>query len=181
MIECLEGKEFTQWWHCNYLDMWQRWISKDIKRALEIGSFEGMSAIWLLDYVPGLKVTCVDTFCPGFDDVTGEYEQRFDRNVEEYGNRVTKIKGRSQDVLKTFSKRSKFDLIYIDGHHSYEAVKEDIALTWPLLKKGGMLIFDDYNNLEFGVKQAVDEFLKTVEVEVLRKRNDYQMAIKKPA
>jgi predicted O-methyltransferase YrrM len=181
MIPCLEGKEFTQWWHCNYLDMWQRWIPKDIKRALEIGSFEGMSAIWLLDYCPDAKITCIDVFGPAFDDITGEYEQRFDRNVAEYGKRVTKLKGKSHDCLATFSKRSKFDFIYIDGHHTYEAVKQDIALAWPLLKAGGLMIFDDYDNAAFGVRQAVDEFLVGLNIEVLRKDGDYQMAIKKTA
>ena len=171
-----DDKEFTQLWHDNATGMWARWLTGDYKRALEIGSFEGASAIWLLDLFPKLKVTCVDTFSPGFDDVTGEYEQRFDRNVEEYGNRVTKLKGKSQDILKTFSKRSKFDLIYIDADHTYEAVLEDLKLSYPLLKKGGLMILDDYDNKDFGVKQAVDEFLKDIDVQVLRERNDYQMA-----
>lgn len=170
-------KEWTQYWHDNATGMWARWIDPTkYKRALEIGSFEGASAVWLLDMIPNLKITCIDIFESCFDDVIGEYEQRFDRNVAEYGKRVTKLKGRSIDVLKTFSSRKKFDLIYIDGHHSYEAVQADIALAFPLLKKGGLMIFDDYDNKEFGVRKAVDEFLETVDVEILRESNDYQMA-----
>lgn len=38
------------------------------------------------------------------------------------------------------------------------------------------MILDDYDNKDFGVKQAVDEFLKDIDVQVLRERNDYQMA-----
>ena len=175
-----DDKEFTMLWHDNATGMWDRWLTgRKIKRALEIGSFEGASAIWLLDMFPEAKITCIDTFSPGFDDVTGEYEQRFDRNMAEYGSRVTKLKGRSQDVLKTFSKRSRFDFIYIDGHHSYEAVKEDIALAYPLLASGGIMILDDYDNKDFGVKKAVDEFLEETSGQrrcILRQRNDYQMA-----
>jgi hypothetical protein len=180
-IPCFKDKEFTQWWHCNYIDMWKRWIPKDIKKSLEIGSFEGMSAIWLMDYCPDIHVTCVDTFSPGFDDVTGEYEQRFERNVAEYGERVTKLKGRSADMLKKIY-RQRFDLIYIDGDHTYEAVKKDAELAWPLLRRGGLLIFDDYNNDEFGVRQAVDEFLIATSGQprcIMREPDDYQMCIEK--
>lgn len=177
-IPCFVGKEFTQWWHCNYIDMWRRWIPQDTKKALEIGSFEGMSAIWLMDYCPNVKISCVDIFGPAFDDITGEYEHRFDRNISEYEDRVTKLKGRSEDALKAIY-RQRFDLIYIDGHHTYEAVKRDIELSWRLLKSGGLMIFDDYDNNDFGVRQAVDEFLYSTDVEVLREDGDYQMAIRK--
>lgn len=173
-------KEWTQYWHDNATGMWARWIDPTKhKRALEIGSFEGASAVWLLDMIPNLKITCIDTFESCFDDVTGKYEQRFDRNVAEYGKRVTKLKGRSTDVLKTFSSRKKFDLIYIDGDHTYEAVKKDAELAWPLLRSGGLLIFDDYNNDEFGVRQAVDEFLYCNDAKILREDGDYQMAVRK--
>lgn len=181
-IPCFEGKEFTQYWHCNYIDMWKRWIPKDIKTALEIGSFEGMSAIWLMDYCPDVHITCIDTFSPGFDDVTGEYEGRFDRNIAEYSKRVRKAKGQSATILQTFIAEPRFDLIYIDGDHSYEAVKLDAQLAWPLLKEGGLMIFDDYNNDEFGVRQAVDQFFEigwARDYEILREPDDYQMCIRK--
>jgi predicted O-methyltransferase YrrM len=169
-------KEFTKLWHDNATGMWARWLTGKYEQALEVGSFEGASAIWLLDMFPDLKITCIDTFSPGFDDITGEYEQRFDRNVAEYKSRVTKIKGKSATALKALPQHKLFDLIYIDGHHSYEAVKEDIRLAYPLLKSGGIMIFDDYNNIEFGVRKAVDEFLDTTLVNNLRLPDDYQMA-----
>lgn len=179
-----DDKEFTQLWHDNATGMWARWLKNShVKNALEVGSFEGASAIWLLDLFPESHITCIDIFGPAFDDVTGEYEQRFDRNVKEYGHRVTKLKGKSFDMLSRLLSRGQhesYDFIYIDGHHSYEAVKADAELAYPLLKIGGLMIFDDYDNEDFGVRQAVDEFLETVPiVEVLRERGDYQMAFRK--
>lgn len=175
-----EDKEFTQWWHNNAIGMWERWIPQDVKKGLEIGSFEGASAVWLMDHRPQLQLTCVDIFGPAFDDVTGEYEQRFERNVAEYGKRITKLKGKSSDVLDTLPQRKTYDLIYIDGDHSYEGAAQDAQAAYPLLKKGGILIFDDYNNDQFGVKRAVDEFLENVDgFEVLREDGDYQMAIRR--
>lgn len=175
-----EDKEFTQFWHNNAIGMWERWLPLDkLKNGLEIGSFEGASAVWLMDHAPNLKLTCVDIFGPAFDDITGEYEKRFERNVAEYGKRIRKLKGNSADVLKKL-KGNKYDLIYIDGSHTYEDALLDAQLAYPLLKKGGIMIFDDYNNADFGVKQAVDEFLENAEnFEVLREEEDYQMAIRR--
>lgn len=176
-----EDKEFTQWWHNNAIGMWERWLDlPKLKNGLEIGSFEGASAVWLMDHAPNLTLACVDIFGPAFDDVTGEYEQRFERNVAEYGKRVIKLKGKSTDVLPKLVQAKRFDLIYIDGDHSYAGALADTKLAYPLLKKGGVLIWDDYDNVQFGVRQAVDEFLEDADgFEVLREDGDYQMAIRR--
>jgi hypothetical protein len=50
------------------------------------------------------------------------------------------------------------DFVYIDGDHSYEAVKEDIAGWWPKVKVGGILAGHDYDPRNAGTIQAVDEF-----------------------
>lgn len=36
-----------------------------------------------------------------------------------------------------------FDLILVDGDHSYKGARADLTNTWPLLRTGGVLIFDD--------------------------------------
>ncbi len=40
--------------------------------------------------------------------------------------------------------RSYFDIIYVDGSHRAADVLLDAALSWRLLKQGGLMIFDDY-------------------------------------
>lgn len=176
-------KQWTQYWHDNVTGMWDRWIDPTKhSKALEVGSFEGASAVWLLDMIPELHITCIDIFESCFDDITGEYEYRFDDNVAEYGDRVTKIKGRSADALRTFHREEKFDLIYIDGDHSYEGAKADVSLAWPLLEKDGIIIFDDYNNIDFGVYLAVDEYFNLLDPNsyvCLREFADYQTAFRK--
>ena len=37
-----------------------------------------------------------------------------------------------------------FDLIYIDGEHHAASVLEDAILTFPMLKVGGAVVFDDF-------------------------------------
>jgi len=66
------------------------------------------------------------------------------------------------------------DAIFIDGDHSYQGVKQDLSLYFPLVKSGGLLIVHDYlpaltpenrelilshhANNEPGIRQACDEF-----------------------
>ena len=55
--------------------------------------------------------------------------------------------GLSQDQkIKNKIKDIKFDLMYIDGSHDYDVVKQDIEFyVLQLLKPGGIVIFDDAN------------------------------------
>ena len=59
--------------------------------------------------------------------------------------RVEKRKGGSETVLPEFGIAGRrFDLAYIDGSHMAADVYRDAALTWPLMKSGGVILFDDY-------------------------------------
>jgi spermidine synthase len=51
----------------------------------------------------------------------------------------------SVEWLKSNSFR-KFDVIFIDGDHSYEGVKRDFENSLPLLSEGGSVIFHDINS-----------------------------------
>jgi hypothetical protein len=54
------------------------------------------------------------------------------------------------------------DWVYVDGDHSYGAVRHDLDAYAPKLKPGGLLTGDDYGSFgwwEGGVKRAVDEFV----------------------
>lgn len=48
------------------------------------------------------------------------------------------------------------EAVWLDGDHSYAAVKADIAAWWPLVRGGGVLGGDDYD--QAGVRRAVHEF-----------------------
>jgi predicted O-methyltransferase YrrM len=57
-------------------------------------------------------------------------------------------------------------LLFIDGSHTYEAVKADIDAWLPRVVPGGVVVFDDYIETKpsWGVRRAVDELLASGDV-----------------
>lgn len=116
--------------------------------VLEIGCFTGISTeVFLLHCA---SVTSVD--CWGDVGI----EAAFNERVSQYPHLI-KIKGRSPEALRDLRWRD-YDLCYIDGDHSYEAVKADIHQCMMLSKPGMWIGGHDYGWwAEPGVKPAVDE------------------------
>ncbi len=51
-----------------------------------------------------------------------------------------------------------YDLLLIDGDHSYDGVRQDFENYAPLVRKGGIILFDDYAVSEWPeIKRYVDE------------------------
>lgn len=77
---------------------------------------------------------------------------------------VTLRQGESARLLEDYPD-GHFDWIYIDGDHSYEGVKADIAVAKRKVRSGGYLVFNDFAHIvwasysTFGVHRAVTEFL----------------------
>ena len=130
-------------------------------RFLEVGAFEGAASLWLLENVlthPTSTLTVVDTFegspehGPMQVDVDG-LEARFRANLAGYESQLEVHVGRSSDELGELGAQHRtrlvagmvtgFDFAYLDGSHHARDVLEDAVLTWPLLKLGGLLVFDD--------------------------------------
>jgi predicted O-methyltransferase YrrM len=73
-----------------------------------------------------------------------------------------KIVGDSQSEstrLQLFNLDLRFDIIFVDGDHSYKGVKKDTINYLPLLKKRGLIIFHDVAEKTCGIKKWVDEMV----------------------
>ena len=154
------SQQFTVDWHSQHIPEWLRILDKykgqPSVRALEIGSFEGRSTVWLLENIlthPTAHIDCIDTFegSPEHADMhidSNNLLNRFLNNVEPHAKKANWFKGRSQEILRNgeFGSREiqSYDFIYIDGSHKAADVLEDAVLSFRLLKIGGLLIFDDY-------------------------------------
>src|SRR5512135_1720811 len=131
---------------------------------LEVGIFEGQSALWMLEKVlthPTARLTGIDPFSdPGYleGSKTHTYKEIFYSNLKASGSegKARIIEGYSQVELRKLPLES-FDIIYIDGSHNSADALEDAILSWRLLKDGGVLIFDDYL-LHAGMKRTINTF-----------------------
>jgi|TARA_B110001452_G_scaffold242062_1_gene224605 predicted O-methyltransferase YrrM len=92
-----------------------------------------------------------------------KFLNKFEDNVHLY-------KGFSDTELPKVD-MTKIDMVFLDGGHSYDTVKNDLSLIIKGIKKGKIIICDDYNQVSYGVKKAVDELINQVyEIKELNKR-----------
>jgi predicted O-methyltransferase YrrM len=190
------GKDFTTDWTSQSFPVWAELLASrrdDALRVLEIGSWEGRSAILFLRYLAHCHITCVDTFAgsvehsldPDWARAALECERRFDANLAEFGERVEKIKATSSQALARLGiARRRFDLVYIDGSHHSENVYADTVMCWPLLNEDAIIIFDDYEwtlmpTAEERPKLAIDAFLAEHVGEYSELYRGYQLIVRK--
>lgn len=114
-------------------------------RVLEIGSHFGSSALFLgaaLNQREG-SLLCVDTWA---NETMPDGEQdtfaRFSANTAPFAHLITPIRKRS-DRLTPDDIGGPLDMVFIDGDHSEEAVRHDLALTAPFVKQDGVVAFHD--------------------------------------
>lgn len=159
-------------------------------KVLEVGSFEGLSACFLLMKLPEARLTCVDTW-EGSDehvgmDLIASTEAAFDRHVAPWRERVTKRKGFSLPYLASLRPDDKFDLVYVDGSHHADDVLVDAIRGFEQLKVGGVMILDDYlwqyyPRVTENPATAINAFLHVVEGRYRLVLAYYQLAIVKTA
>ena len=133
-------------------------------KFVELGAWLGKSSAYLCDKATHQNITIIDTWKGSPNELTTTHKLATEQNiynlfVENMGSRnYNVIKGESKVAAKMFLKES-LDVVFIDLTHTYEAVKEDIKLWLPKVKKGGYIAGDDYHEHWKGVIQAVDELL----------------------
>jgi hypothetical protein len=110
---------------------------------LEIGSFEGNSALYVLKNFQTKKVICVDIWHDKNEPELQEREfKNFKYNLKEFNKRYSMFKGTSDNFFK--KNNNNFDIIYVDGSHESKQVYKDLNNSWYILNNNGILICDDY-------------------------------------
>jgi SAM-dependent methyltransferase len=140
-------------------------------RVLEIGCDIGDTTQFLLDSNPDCVLTGVDPYSNYVDwngNNLNEREaiyQRFMNRLLGYSNRFNLLRDYSDNVVdKLFD--DDYDVIFIDGLHTYEQLTKDCANFYSKLKTGGVFAGHDYNAIP-GVRKAADEFAAKVGKEIL--------------
>ena len=122
-------------------------------RYLEIGTFYGanlLSVATTYGMHPDSELHCIDPWqdyeeYPEYKGQQSSIYETFCKNIEQSNHmeKITVHRGYSNIIVPTLTD-DLFDIIYIDGNHEPEYVLEDAVLSFRKLKKGGILIFDDY-------------------------------------
>ena len=136
--------------------------------VVEIGSWLGGTTSYLAkgcQVASNGKVIAIDHFegNPGKEELY-RAEVREDETIFQVFQRNISIAGMTEHVqalkMDSLSARKIIQepvrMVFIDGNHEYDSVKQDIQLWEPLLKSGGYLVFHDFTNAE-GVSAAVRE------------------------
>lgn len=135
------------------------------KHIVEIGSYLGRSTSALAENTPGVVYAFDDWKGPR--DVFMSKEERalllpkFKANVFDLIT-AGKIKVFVGDHRKVETVEIKADMVFIDGSHEYEDVKQDILFWKEQLIPGGLICGHDFDWLS--VREAVLETLGEVEV-----------------
>ena len=147
-------------------DLWKVCVPGD---AAEIGVAEGNFAEEMLNWDVKFKtVYIIDRweFMPLMKGDSSQSQLWHERNLRKVQSRCEKF-GRRAEIMKMGSAEAapkipdgSLSFINIDADHSYEGVKADIESWWRKLAPLGVIAFHDYEQVQYGVKRAVQEFAK---------------------
>lgn len=142
----------------------------------EIGVWDGRMSEQLLSALPKMELFCIDRWEPpeetdSYYNSGSEiarmpeklYENKFMTFLKKVKPWILRVNWFKKDSILTslYFEDGYFDLVFLDGDHSYEGVKRDIEAWYSKVKPGGWISGHDYDHPEQGeVKKAVLEYFK---------------------
>ena len=158
--------EFTTDWFSRYPDYWRElfasngWSAEIPRTIIEIGSYEGRSALWMLEHLlqhPASRLHCVDVFTGR--ERPDSYWRKFEANVlhSPHAAKVSVSASPSLAFLTRFvASGHRADFVYVDGSHRAADVLEDLVLAFHATRPGGIIICDDYMKRATGGDLTLD-------------------------
>ena len=138
-------------------------VALDKSNILEIGFNAGHSAETFLSSNNHSKVTSIDEASHDYIDYGYYYLSR------KFKKRLRLHKIDSAKIASEIDTKETFDLIFIDGFHSYEYAKNDMLNCKNLSDDGTLMILDDFGDQE--LSRAWGELIKSgviEQVEIVR-------------
>lgn len=111
-----------------------------ISSFLEVGFGRGYSTFCVAKAMSDLGIDGkIKTIDPNFNkDFLNQLAGIFPK---EWFSKIEFVNGKSEDILPDIDE--KFDMVYIDGDHTYDATRKDWEMTKDIYSK--FLLFDDYH------------------------------------
>ena len=159
--------------------------SKDVKKLYlvdpwSVEAYKGTTEFEWEEYLERYsKITGSKTEA-GFQQYYESVYQRVLNKFLDYKNVF--VKRMTSDKFFSSYKGKNLDWIYLDGSHAYEGVMSDLSNSLNIVKKGGLIIGDDYKwpGTRYGkpgVTKAVKEFVALHNLE-LEKHGQTQFSIR---
>lgn len=140
--------------------------------VVEIGTYLAGSTIYMLEHFNIKKLYTIDPFRLYKGYRQGQMEDYFklkgeDNMYQEVVKKLIKYTDVQLQLIRDFAHNvvnqfedEYIDIVWIDGNHTYEHVKQDIEDWFPKVKLGGFLAGDDSTIPE--VVRAVKEYFKGI-------------------
>lgn len=190
---------FSANWFLGNEKNWIKWLEefkgKDNLDFLEIGCFEGRATLWLFENIltgQFNRMTVIDTFEGGMEagekgaHFAKDVMLNFQENLMKHLDKIHIFQGKSSEVLTQdrYFSDVEFDFIYVDASHRSPEVLTDTILSWQMLKKGGIMVWDDYGLKRYPDKKknpamAIDAFLAIFEDKYKLIGKGYQVCVRK--
>lgn len=139
----------------------------DFTKGAEVGVADGQNSLTLCQSIPGLDLMCVDPWQvykenPRAHDNQDEMFAKAQERLSSYNVRF--IKAMSMDAVRDVPPKS-LDFVYIDGHHGFDWVMQDIIEWSKRVRPGGIVSGHDYYRFRWaGVVDAVDAYVKAHQI-----------------
>jgi len=142
----------------------------------EVGTAEGIFSTemygWGLEKLYLIDIWENVPFIDGCASFEQEWHNKNYKQVKElFGDKpnVVLLKGFSYKMAEHIPDES-LGLCYIDADHTYHGAKADARVFWKKLVEGGIMAFHDFENYNYGVNRAVQEFASEngLEINVLK-------------
>ena len=176
-------------WTARYPSIAKVWQDYDVKVSIEIGVARGGLSHYLLSTVGSLQVHHgIDTFSRSESiyapakrsSASMEWARAVLLHLSDFRCRFRLHKGLSTKMAAHFDLES-VDSIYFDADHSFDGMTADIIAYARVLKPGGIMIFDDYDELDFyGVRKAIQNFANVNQLPIVKVNDEGNVMVVKP-
>jgi len=118
-------------------------------RALELGSWEGRSSIFISSKFNKIKLICVDNWGVA-DERTGKkelkeiYSNFLINIVQDLDSKIFPMKSSTIDFFDKLDKKNRYDFIYVSASNKFNNAYLDLANSINFASKFSLIIFDDY-------------------------------------
>lgn len=163
----------------NRIELAKHFNTLGFKKGAEVGVANGYFSEELCKAIPELELCCIDPWHKYKDNQRGGGQEQHDNNFQIAQERLTGynvkfIKSYSMDAVIEFEDES-LDFVYIDGHHDFDYVMEDIINWTKKVRKGGIVAGHDYYHFNnSGVIEAVNAYtqIHKFELQLTQRNND---------